>query len=65
MDGLSLLNQAQAAGLTITARGHELLINGPKHAQPLALELIRHKAIVLNALWTEAGTTPLIRHDQL
>lgn len=50
MDGLSLLKQAQAAGLAVEAQGDKLVIRGPKRAEALALELIQQKAAVMAVL---------------
>ncbi len=52
MDGLSLLADAAAAGLVVTAAGDKLLIRGPRSADALARRLIEHKVAVLAALPT-------------
>ncbi len=50
MDGLTLLEEARAAGLTVRADGERLRIRGPRRAEPMAQRLIAHKAAVLAAL---------------
>ena len=50
MDGLSLLMQARAAGLTLAAEGQNLVIRGPKRAEPVVRLLAAHKAAVVAAL---------------
>ncbi|MDO8750663.1 MAG: hypothetical protein Q7K03_05915 [Dehalococcoidia bacterium] len=47
MDGVSLLNQAKAAGLQVWRRGDSLVIRGPKSEEPLALLLLSRKPEVL------------------
>ena len=54
MDGLTLLLQAQAAGLRVEAAGGLLKISGPKRAEPVVRLLAAHKADVLAALAPEA-----------
>ncbi len=49
MDGLSLLADAAAAGLVVTAAGDKLLVRGPRSADALARQLIEHKVAVLAA----------------
>lgn len=67
MDGLRLLEDARAAGLTVEVDGNRLVVWGPKSAEKLAHRLLRNKAHVLAALgfagWvrrpdTEAATEP-------
>ena len=58
MDGLKLLTKAHAAGLTVEARGNELVVKGPKRAEAIAKELLAHKAMVLAALAAATQTTP-------
>ena len=53
MAGLKLLLQAQAAGLNVFARGERLIIRGPRSAESLARNLLRHKAEILLALRQE------------
>jgi hypothetical protein len=50
MEGIDLLTQAKAAGLTVEAHGSELVIKGPKRAKSVAMKLIERKAAVLAAL---------------
>jgi hypothetical protein len=50
MDGLTLLEEARAAGLSVLADGDRLCIRGPRRAEPVARRLIAHKALVLQAL---------------
>ena len=50
MDGMMLLNEARAAGLTVEAEGDRLRIRGPKRAESVALKLLAHKPTVLGAL---------------
>lgn len=53
MVGLTLLAEARAAGLTVLADHGRLIVRGPREAEPLAHQLLAHKAEVLNALATE------------
>ena len=50
MDGLTLLREAYAAGLSVQADGDRLRIRGPREAEAIAQRLIAHKAAVLAAL---------------
>jgi hypothetical protein len=50
MDGLTLLRRAYDAGLRVEADGGNLLIRGPRHAEPVVRLLAEHKAEVLAAL---------------
>ena len=50
MDGLTLLAEARAAGLTVRADGERLRIRGPRRAEPIAQRLLAHKAAVVAAL---------------
>lgn len=50
MDGLTLLSDAAAAGLTVRADGDRLVIRGPRKAEPLARRLLEHKRQVIAAL---------------
>ncbi|MCK6486587.1 MAG: hypothetical protein HUU22_15615 [Phycisphaerae bacterium] len=56
MDGLELLQQAQAAGLTVRAEGDRIRVRGPKQAEPLACLLIQNKDAVLRALARQSGS---------
>jgi hypothetical protein len=50
MDGLALLQEARAAGLTVQADGERLRVRGPRGAESLAQQILVHKADVLSAL---------------
>jgi hypothetical protein len=50
MDGLTLLRRAYEAGLRVEAAGNNLLIHGPRRAEPVVRLLAEHKAVVLEAL---------------
>jgi hypothetical protein len=50
LDGVTLLRQAGAAGLAVTAEGDKRVIRGPKRAELVARLLIQHKPKVLAAL---------------
>ena len=50
MDGLTLLAEARAAGLSVEAQGARMVIRGPKRAEPVARRLIEHKLEVMFAL---------------
>ncbi len=50
MDGLALLSEATAAGLTVRVEGDRLVIRGPKAADAVARRLLEHKPEVLAAL---------------
>lgn len=55
MDGLTLLSDAEKAGLRVEAEGGRLRIRGPRRAESLALRLIQHKADVLAVLSQTIG----------
>jgi hypothetical protein len=57
MDGLTLLAEAAAAGLVVTADGDRLHIRGPRSAGALARRLIEHKTDVLTLLRLAATDT--------
>lgn len=50
MDGITLLQRAEEAGLAVHARGDKLVIRGPKRAAPVARLLLDSKPTVLAAL---------------
>ena len=50
MDGLTLIEQAKAAGLTVRADGDKLIVCGPKRLESLAKRLIDNKPLVMAAL---------------
>jgi hypothetical protein len=64
MDGLTLLDEARAAGLEVQARDGRLMIRGPRRAEPVVRRLLAHKALVLHAL-TGGGAGSDITPDQL
>src|SRR5687768_9938149 len=55
MDGLTLLWDARAAGLTVRGDGDRLIIRGPRRAASMAKQLLARKPDVLAALATEAA----------
>src|SRR5262245_42120474 len=55
MEGLTLLREARAAGLSLARDGDELVIRGPKRAEPVALKLIARKPEVIRALSNASG----------
>jgi hypothetical protein len=55
MDGLTLLWDARAAGLTVHADGDYLIIRGPRSAAALAHRLLARKPDILAALAMEAA----------
>ena len=57
MDGLTLLQEALAAGLMVLADGDRLVIRGPKSADAVARRLLAHKAVVRAALAAGNGNT--------
>jgi hypothetical protein len=61
MDGVTLLDEARAAGLSVQADGDRLRIRGPRRAEPIARRLIANKALVPHAL---AGRLPPDWHLQ-
>src|SRR5262245_22490124 len=56
MDGLTLLEQARSAGLTVIIQGDKLVIRGPRRAGPLAEQLLARKGEVMDALTVESLT---------
>jgi hypothetical protein len=65
MDGLTLLTDATAAGLTIHVDGDRLVIRGPRAADTLARRLLEHKLEVVAALGRLALTsTELPKPDE-
>lgn len=50
MDGLTLLRDARAAGLSVRAEGERLVIRGPRRAEPVVHVLIAHKRDIMAAL---------------
>jgi hypothetical protein len=60
MDGLTLLKEAQAAGLTVEVQGNRLYLRGPRRAEPIARRLLAHKSEVLVALTARPALTPAV-----
>ena len=50
MDGLALLQAADAAGLTVNVDGDKLVIRGPRSADATARALIAHKPKIVTLL---------------
>ena len=50
MDGMTLLEEARAAGLTVLADGTRLVVRGPRAAEAMARRLLERKVEVLAAL---------------
>ena len=50
MDGVALLAEANAAGLTVRADGDRLVVRGPRRCAALAQSLLARKPDVLAAL---------------
>jgi len=50
MDGLTILNEARAAGLEIKIDGDRLVVRGPRSAAPLAEQLLGMKQEVIALL---------------
>ncbi len=50
MDGLALLSEATAAGLTVQIDGDRLVIRGPRSADAIARALLKHKMEVMAIL---------------
>ncbi len=53
MDGMTLLAEARDAGLQVTARGDQLVVQGPHRLEAVASRLLAAKAIVMEALAAE------------
>lgn len=63
MDGLTLLDQARRAGLSVVAEGDRLRIRGRRQAEHLALSLIANKVAVLAVLADRTITVAEIPPD--
>jgi hypothetical protein len=50
MDGLTLLQEAQGAGLTVLTDGDRLVIRGPQVAAPVVRRLLANKLLVIRAM---------------
>jgi hypothetical protein len=57
MDVLALIAQARAAGLTVRADDDRLIVNGPRSAEAIVMQLRDHKLAVL-ALLRRDGDAP-------
>ena len=53
MDGVTLLREARHAGLDVGEDDGRLVVRGPRRLEPVALQLLAHKAGVLAALAAE------------
>jgi hypothetical protein len=53
VDGLTVLREARRAGLAVTEDDGRLVVRGPCRLEPVARELLAHKAGVLDALAAE------------
>lgn len=63
MDGLTLLQHACAARLSVTAERHRLVVRGPRIAADTAKELLTHEPAVLEVLNRRLGTFTDKLHD--
>lgn len=64
MDALILLKEAQAAGLRIKVDGANLVVEGPKRAEPVVRKLQAHKLAVIGAIrrqWDQPLADALIQ----
>jgi hypothetical protein len=61
MDVLTLLRQAWAAGLSLTADGERLTIRGPRQAEGLVRQLVERKPEVLRLI--QQGTIDVTPSD--
>jgi hypothetical protein len=62
MDGLTLLQEALAAGLEVWREGDRLVVRGPTRLERLAKALLAQKAAVLPLLtWDEATADRLLQ----
>lgn len=55
MDGMTLLKNARAAGLRVTADGDRLVVRGPRSEEPVAAQLLANKQLVMTALRAGIG----------
>jgi hypothetical protein len=58
MDGMTLLEEARAAGLTVRVDGARLVVRGPRAAEAMARRLLERKVEVLAALATPITAQP-------
>src|SRR5262245_4058925 len=56
MDGLTLLEQARSAGLTVIVQDDKLVICGPRRAGHLAEQLLARKGEIIDALTVQSLT---------
>ena len=63
MDGMTLLEQARLAGLTVIVQGDKLIIRGPRRAGSVAEQLLAHKGEVIDALTVESLTPAVLPSD--
>ncbi|MBI4236306.1 MAG: hypothetical protein HY688_03005 [Chloroflexi bacterium] len=59
MEAVTLLRQAEAAGLTVIADGSQLVVRGPKNATPIVEQLGQHKAALLTYLRKRERPSPV------
>ena len=64
MDGLTLIAEARAAGLSVAAQGGRLVLRGPRRAGAMARRLLEHKADVMAALARDRTPTEAERPEQ-
>src|SRR4051812_20480130 len=55
MGGLTLLDRARSAGLSVTVEADRLVIKGPRRAGPIVRELMAHKPEVMALLAAAQG----------
>jgi hypothetical protein len=63
MDGLTLLDRAREAGLTLGLEGDLLVIEGPRRAEAIARELLAHKAEIVALLSPPESPTEPTKPD--
>lgn len=63
MDGMTLLQEARTAGLSVIAEGDRLAIRGPRRADRLAKLLVQYKADVLPLLSPSAELPAIPRPE--
>lgn len=63
MDGMTLIAEAQAAGLVVLADGEKLIVRGPESAGAVALRLLARKADVMAALGGVVDSQPDASQD--
>ena len=56
MDGMTLLEQARLAGLTVIVQGDKLIIRGPRRAGSVAEQLLAHKGEVIDPTSLDCST---------